>query len=584
MIFCEEKEKAITDYFKQHLGTAGARTTTLDWTSLGYHPLDLSSLEAPFTQEEIRETILSMPPDKAPGPDGFTGAFFRACWNIIKDDLTSAFNQLHNINGQDFRLLNAGNIVLIPKNADARRISDFRPISLIHSIAKIFSKLLANRLAPHLGDLVSKCQSAFIRKRCIQDNFLYVQNIVRQLHRSKTPALFLKLDIQKAFDTVNWGYLLENLQARGFGPQWISILFGTANSKPLVNGAQGGSFDHKRGVRQGDPLSPMLFILAIDPLQRILDLATQQGILTPLPLATAKMRTSLYADDAAIFVNPTRDQLQSVKHILHVFGTATGLIINFEKSSIHPIRCENMDMADILQSFPGSCKEFPCRYLGLQWHTRPLQKIHVQPLVEKIGQRLAGWKGQLLNRAGRLTLVTSVLSTMPIYHLTVFPLAKWARKQIDKIRRSFLWKGEDNANGGHCLVNWPTVSRPKDLGGLGVLDLDKFGRALRLRWLWQEWTDDSKPWRGLQVPCSNSDRLLFQASTSVIVGNGAKTKFWQHSWLDGEAPCNLAPHLFALIKRKNKSVLQELTNDAWIKALRNKITTSMQIEEFVSLD
>lgn len=196
---------------------------------------------------------------------------------------------------------------------------------------------------------------------------------------------------------------------------------------------------------------------------------------------------------AAMFVSP-----DYVKQILwEELGSATGLVINFEKSSVHPINCANMDLTNILQPFPGSCKSFPCRYLGLQLHTRPLQKIHIQPLVEKIGQRLTGWKGQLLNRAGRLTLVTSVLSSMPTYHMSIFPLAKWARKQIDKIRRSFLWKGGDNASGGHCLVNWPTVSRPKDLGRLGVLDLEMFGRVLRLRSLWQEWTDDSKPWQDL---------------------------------------------------------------------------------------
>ena len=81
-----------------------------------------------------------------------------------------------------------------------------------------------------------------------------------------------------------------------------------------------------------------------------------------------------------------------------------------------------------------------------------------------------------------------------IYCITVFPLAVWARKKIDKIRRSFLWKGEGNANGGHCLVNWPTVCMPKDLGDMGVPDLERFGRALRLRWLWQEWTYDFNPW------------------------------------------------------------------------------------------
>ncbi|KAJ1263036.1 hypothetical protein BS78_09G153900 [Paspalum vaginatum] len=172
---------------------------------------------------------------------------------------------------------------------------------------------------------------------------------------------------------------------------------------------------------------------------------------------------------------------------------------------------------------------------------------------------------------------------MPTYHLTIFPLAAWARKSIDKIRRSFLWKGEEQANGGHCLVNWPTVSRPKELGGLGVLDLDKFSRALRLRWLWQEWTNDEKPWAGLQVPCNNADNLLFHASTIVTLGNSTKSKFWHHNWLDGEAPRNLAPHVFELVKRKNRTVAQELSNNAWIRTLRNKVFTTTQIEEFVSL-
>ena len=261
------------------------------------------------------------------------------------------------MNRIDFKFLNSANIVLIPKKLDAKSVGDYRPISLIHSIAKIFSKLLANRLAPFLNTLISKSQTAFIRKRCIQDNFLYVQSVVRRLHKQKKPALFLKLDIQKAFDTVNWGYLLEVLQVMGFGPrwrEWISFLFGSATSRALLNGSQGTAIQHRRGVRQGDPLSPMLFILAIDPLQRILDLATRHGILSPLPLTTAKLRTSLYADDAAIFINPSREELMAIKDILQAFGRASGLVTNLEKSSIHPIRCEDVDLDHVLQPFHGT--------------------------------------------------------------------------------------------------------------------------------------------------------------------------------------------------------------------------------------
>jgi len=154
-------------------------------------------------------------------------------------------------------------------------------------------------------------------------------------------------------------------------------------------------------------------------------------VLTPLPLTTTKFRTSVYADDAAIFIKPNQNELQAIKDILEMFGNITGLVTNFEKSSVHPIRCENIDLDHVLQPFPGTRMAFPCKYLGLQLHTRTLKKIHVQPLIEKIGRSLQGWKGKLLNRAGGLTLVTSVLSSMLVYHLTVFPLAVWARKQQD---------------------------------------------------------------------------------------------------------------------------------------------------------
>ena len=329
-------------------------------------------------------------------------------------------------------ILNSANIVLLPKKAESLRITDFRPISLIHSIAKIFSKLLANRLAPHLNSLVSNCQSAFIKKRSIQNNFLYVQGAVRRMHKLHLPALFMKLDIHKAFDTVNWSYLLEVLQALGFGArwcEWISILIRMASSCALLNGQRGPTFNHARGVHQGDPLSLMFFILAMDPLQRLLDMATHQGILTPLPPVAAKWRTSMYADDAAIFINPIKEDVEAIQTILEAFGNFSVLHINLHKSSIHPIRCEETGLDWVLSPFTGTRGTFPCKYLGLQLHVRSLQKILVQPLIERIGQRLPGWKGRWLNRAGRLTLVSSVLSAMPTYHLTVFPPGRMGKKE-----------------------------------------------------------------------------------------------------------------------------------------------------------
>jgi hypothetical protein len=123
--------------------------------------------------------------------------------------------------------------------------------------------------------MVSSSQSAFIKKRCIHDNFVLVQGLVKEFHRKKTNALLIKLDIAKAFNSVSWGYLLEVLTTLSFGTKWrdwISLILSTTSSRILLNGIPGKPVKHERGLRQGDPISPMLFILAMDPLQKILQL------------------------------------------------------------------------------------------------------------------------------------------------------------------------------------------------------------------------------------------------------------------------------------------------------------------------
>lgn len=172
------------------------------------------------------------------------------------------------------------------------------------------------------------------------------------------------------------------LQALGFGPrwsEWVSILFRIATSRALLNGVHGGKFRHARVVHQGDPLSSMLSILAMDPLQRLLDLATSHDVLMQLPLVVAKWRTSMYADDAAIFINPKKEDINTVKIILETFRNVSGLCINMDKSSVHSIRCEDIDFYHVLLAFFGTKDTFPCHYLGLQLHYSPLHKVYVQP-------------------------------------------------------------------------------------------------------------------------------------------------------------------------------------------------------------
>lgn len=195
------------------MGRPIERTLDLNWDNLDQPALDLHSLDDPFSEDEIKTAIFQMPADIALGPDGYTGAFFRACWDVIKGDFMEAVIAFHNLRISSLPLLNSANIVLIPMKEGVDYVTDYRrPISLIHSFAKIIAKALALRLAPYMKTIVPPTQSAFTKKRSIHDNFMAVRNTARSFHRNNIPALFIKLDITKAFDSVRWDYLRTLLQ------------------------------------------------------------------------------------------------------------------------------------------------------------------------------------------------------------------------------------------------------------------------------------------------------------------------------------------------------------------------------------
>jgi hypothetical protein len=174
--------------------------------------LHLDNLCNRFTEEEILGVIRALPPDKAPGPDGFTNRFFQVAWNIIRPDIMRTFDALWHMDARSFHVINEAMTVLLPKIAAPTTIRDYRPISLIHGLGKLMSKVLANRLSPRLHEMVSPNQSAFIKSRSIQDNFRFVRSSARALQAKRKSCLLLKVDIARAFDFVSWPFLMEILQ------------------------------------------------------------------------------------------------------------------------------------------------------------------------------------------------------------------------------------------------------------------------------------------------------------------------------------------------------------------------------------
>ena len=231
----------------------------------------------------------------------------------------ATMNSIHAARCVNLDLLNSANVILIPKKEGAENITDYRPISLIHSVAKLLTKVLALRLALAMSEIISKSQTAFIRGRSIHNNSQYVRSSARRFHRNRSPMLLIKLDISKAFDSVRWDYLLSLLQHIGFPAKWhdwIAAILSTSSSQILLNGIPGQLIIHGRGLRQGNPLSPLVFILAIDPLQRLLNIATEAGILSKVGRSRTRLQTSMYADDAVIFLRPIKEEVGALKHLL----------------------------------------------------------------------------------------------------------------------------------------------------------------------------------------------------------------------------------------------------------------------------
>jgi hypothetical protein len=248
----QDISSALYDFYNNVLGTNFQRSRRIDLNTIGVPSLDLSALEVLFSEDEVWAVVKELPNDKSPGPDGFTGRFYKVAWATIKADIINAINAFWANDFRSFSHLNDAHLVLLKKKEHPEQIKDFRPISLIHSFGKLITKCLANRLAAVLDQLVQNNQSAFIKGRSLHDNFRNVQLTCKALHRARRPCILLKVDIARAFDSVDWIFLLEVLTQMGFGQRWrdwISAILSTASTRILLNGQPGRRICHARGLQ-----------------------------------------------------------------------------------------------------------------------------------------------------------------------------------------------------------------------------------------------------------------------------------------------------------------------------------------------
>ncbi|KAL0378405.1 UNVERIFIED_CONTAM: LINE-1 retrotransposable element O protein [Sesamum radiatum] len=400
--------------------------------------------------EKIKVKIFEMANFKSPGPDGFPPSFYKQYWHIVGKQVTEAI--LHFFpSGNIVQALNHTYISLIPKSPKADSVDQFRPISLCNTIYKAISKILADRIKSHLEKIISPFEMAFVKGRNISENSIITQEIMHYLHgkKGKKGYMAIKIDLSKAYDRVEWPFLLKLLESIGFNEtfvNWISKCIGTTSFSLLINGAAFDFFRPSRGIRQGDPLSPYLFIIYAEFFSWMLFQDESLGNIKGIKVCRNAPTIShlLYADDLLIFCMTEERDAQAIRRCLEKFEVWSSQMTNSRKSLIHfsqnVLGRQKILIQDILQM--PECTH-RVKHLGPPFCKPGARSQVFNELPEKLSNKLSSWKAKNLSRAGKLIRIKNAVQSVPVYHMSTFLLSKGTCSKMDKMARRFWWQSKE---------------------------------------------------------------------------------------------------------------------------------------------
>ena len=434
--------------------------------------------EGTLTEKECLAALKTMDSNKTPGTDGLPAEFYKVFWK----DISFLIAALH-YSFESGRLSisqRRGAIKLIPKkDAELYYIKNWRPITLLNTDYKIATKAIANRVKSVLPSLINYDQTGFMKGRFIGENIRLIDCIIQYASEKNIPGLLLFIDFEKAFDSLEWSFIFDTLRFFGFGDSiinWVKVFYNNTESCILNNGWASNFFETQRGVRQGCPLSPYLFILVAEVLAKAIRNNTNiKGIF----VSNQEIKISQYADDTTLILDGSIESLSFSLKILDDFGKVSGLRLNDRKTEALWI---GSSIGNDPISVPGKNLKWPMakvKALGLWISTDPEMSasLNFNEKLESVRKILSCWRYRRLTLLGKITVLKSLVASQLVYLLTPLQSNYTALNEVNNWFYTFLWNGKGDKVKRKLMINDYCD------GGLKMIDLFSFNKSLKSTWI-----------------------------------------------------------------------------------------------------
>ncbi len=444
--------------------------------------------EGQVTNDECVKVIKELSINKSPGYDGLPSEFYKVMWYVVGPHVLKSYEEAF-INGELGTTHKQSVLSLIFKKGDREELKNYRPISLSNYDYKILAFVLARRLQKVIDTLVSPEQTAYIKNRFIGQNIRLVLDTMEYTEKKDIPGILIFLDFLKAYDSLNWNFMFSSLEKYGFGPdflRWIHILYEKPSCMVKVNGFISEEFEIKRGIRQGCPISALLFILCTEFLGKYIKTCKEfHGIEVHDHNKVTEVRISQYADDTTLFIKQPENIINALDCV-NIFSDCSGLKLNYAKTEglcIGALKGMKFETSGI--SWPSES----IRYLGIHIsHDKSVMYLkNWENKLDKLQKLLDSWRSRNLTLFGKITIIKTLGIPQLIFSATMLAIPDNIIKKTNKLLYNFIWNSRDRIKRNSIIGNY-------EKGGLKMVDIESQFEAIKAAWVSRIVNSDTNTW------------------------------------------------------------------------------------------